>query len=311
MSHLKIKENFEKYFKVLCEKENWDYKEMINVFFTYHKTAIRVNTLYANSNEIKRSLESKSFKFRPIPWINDAFFVDKKPYAIGSTLEHSLGLIYVQDASSMLPSIILDPQPNETILDIAAAPGSKTTHIAMLMKNTGVVVANDVSVDRLNVLAMNVQRMGLKNVVINRGNGMNFDFMTKFDRILVDAPCTATGTIRVDETSPMKQWSKKAGQRLAKTQLKLLSHAWKFLKPKGILVYSTCSIDPIEDELVLHKFLQRHDATLLPIELDLPTRVNSITEYNGTKLDERIKNALRILPHTDYEGFFIAKLQKP
>ena len=128
---------------------------------------IRTNTLKTQANELKSKLENKGFKLLEIDLVPDSFIVEEEPFPISKTVEHFAGLFYVHSLSSMLPSLILEPKPNEIILDIASAPGSKTTHIAQLMKNTGIIIANDISFERLKVVAHQIDRLGILNTAIS------------------------------------------------------------------------------------------------------------------------------------------------
>ncbi|MEM1988739.1 MAG: RsmB/NOP family class I SAM-dependent RNA methyltransferase [Candidatus Woesearchaeota archaeon] len=302
-----LKENFEQYFSEVFGEEFLEIKKQ---FFSYKRKAIRANTIKIQPEKLYNLLTEKGIKLEKIPFIDCGFFLETN-VTLGNLLEHSLGYFYVQDASSMIPPLVLDPKPEELVLDVAAAPGSKTTQMAAMMNNEGLIIANDVSGDRLSILAMNLQRMGVKNVITVLSDASVEQIPFKFDKILLDAPCSATGTISIDEPSPAKMWNPKTWKRMSKIQLKLLNNVWNFLKVGGILVYSTCSIDPMEDEYVITEFLNSHnDAELIPIELNIK-RYPSIKEFHNQKFHENVDYCLRILPHFyQSEGFFVAKLRK-
>ncbi|MEM4396306.1 MAG: RsmB/NOP family class I SAM-dependent RNA methyltransferase [Candidatus Woesearchaeota archaeon] len=302
-----LKENFEQYFSEVFGEEFLEIKKQ---FFSYKRKAIRANTIKIQPEKLYNLLTEKGIKLEKIPFIDCGFFLETN-VTLGNLLEHSLGYFYVQDASSMIPPLVLDPKPGELVLDVAAAPGSKTTQMAAMMNNEGLIIANDVSGDRLSILAMNLQRMGVKNVITVLSDASVEQIPFKFDKILLDAPCSATGTISIDEPSPAKMWNPKTWKRLSKIQLKLLNNVWNFLKVGGILVYSTCSIDPMEDEYVITEFLTSHDdAELIPIELNIK-RYSPIKEFHNQKFHENVDYCLRILPHFyQSEGFFVAKLKK-
>lgn len=303
-----LKENFENYFRDVFGEEFFEIKKQ---FFSYKRRAIRVNTIKIQPERLFALLTERGIKLEKIPFIDCGFFVETN-ITLGNLLEHSLGYFYVQDASSMIPPLVLDPKPGELVLDVAAAPGSKTTQIAAMMNNEGLIIANDVSGDRLSILAMNLQRMGVKNVITMLSDASLEEFPFQFDKILLDAPCSATGTISLDEPSPAIMWNPKTWRKLSKIQLKLLNNTWKSLKVGGILVYSTCSIDPMEDEYVVTEFLNSHpDAELMPIELNNIKRYKPLKEFHNQKFHEKIDFCLRILPHYyQSEGFFVAKLRK-
>ena len=267
--------------------------------------SIRINTLKASIDSVKVSLEKKWY-LTPIPWCKEGFWIRHKEGRrdIGNTLEHCLGLIYVQEAASMIPAIVLHPNEGDIVLDIAAAPGSKTTQMAAMMNNQGLIVANDIKGDRLAALGVNLTRCGVINTIVTQMIGQAMRGLS-FDKILIDAPCSGSGTIRKSPKT-LLMWNQKSLATLAKNQLSLLNNAWPMLKNRGTLVYSTCSNDPEENEDVIEKFLATHsDARLERVNLPiisspLPNRKNS-----------SLKHTLRLWPQdNETEGFFVAKFVK-
>ena len=285
-----------------------DYDEFIKYSFSYLRRSIRVNTLKISIKELKERLKDR-WELTPIPWCKEGFWIEGKRRDIGNTLEHSLGYIYVQEAVSMIPPIVLDPKPNETNLDMCAAPGSKATQIAQYMKNKGVLIANDYKGDRIASLGINVQRMGITNTIITLMQGWWFKNM-EFDKILVDAPCSGTGTIR-KSLKTINIWNQNMVRRLAGTQKQLLQTGFNNLKPGGTLVYSTCTLEPEECEGIVSHLLDNNEtATLEKIELPLK-RSKPITEFNDQTYNKEVKNCLRLWPQdNDSEGFFVTKIKK-
>jgi NOL1/NOP2/sun family putative RNA methylase len=226
---------------------------------------------------------------------------------VGNTIEHALGYMYVQEAASMIPPVVLDPRPGDLVLDLCAAPGSKSTQLAQYMENKGVLVANDVSSDRLAALGINCQRCGVTNVVVTEMKGMK---NLLFDRILLDAPCSGTGTIR-KSLRTLQTWSVDATRRAAAAQRQLIQQAWAMLKPGGVLVYSTCSLEPEEDECMVSWLLERHDdADIAPIDLEIK-RSAPVSVWDDKALDPRVNKTLRLWPQdNDTEGFFVARIVK-
>ena len=251
------------------------------------RKSFRVNTLKTSVREIKQKL--KYLNLEQIPWCGEGFFVNKKIIGLGNLLEYSLGHIYIQEASSMIPALVLNPGENDLVLDMAASPGSKTTQLACLMNNKGLIIANDVDIKRLKSLSMNIQRCGLTNTIITLQEGRFFkDF--KFDKILLDAPCSGTGTISKSE-SPVKDFSENTIKRLAGTQRQLISTAFENLKDNGTLVYSTCSIDPEENESIINFLLEKYsNARLEKIEIKGLKTSSPILEFNGNKYSSELKN---------------------
>jgi len=272
------------------------------------RPSIRVNTLKARVEDVVESL-SERFELEPINWCEEGFFINTED--VGSTIEHQLGLIFSQEASSMIPAVVLDPKPNMLVLDMAAAPGGKTTQIAQYMKNEGCIIANDVKVDRLNILISNLQRCGVLIARVTMKDGRFFRrFKDKFDRVLLDAPCSNVGMIRKN-FKYLKMWRLKDVISLSRLQKELIMAGYQALKPGGILVYATCTLDPLENEEVINHLIMNTDAEI--INIDLPVRrTKPILKFEDKEYDKEIKKCLRIHPQdNDTEGFFIAKIMKP
>jgi len=258
------------------------------------RKSIRVNTLKTTINEIKSRLKSHNLK--QIPWCKQGFWIEGK--AIGNLLEHFLGYIYIQEAASMIPPIILNPKKTDLVLDMAASPGSKTTQLSALMKNQGLIIANDNSPSRIQALKFNTQRCGCSNVIINLMHGRKL-LSHKFDKILLDAPCSGTGAIR-KSIRTLQMYNPESLNKLSSIQKQLIDTAFLALKPKGTLVYSTCSLEPIENEEVVSYLLNKYDNAKL-----------SKTTLNIKRSPSELKNCLRIWPQdNDTEGFFVAKITK-
>ncbi|CUU01618.1 16S rRNA (cytosine1407-C5)-methyltransferase [Candidatus Kryptobacter tengchongensis] len=273
---------------------------------------IRTNTLKISSSKLKERLESKGFKLREIAFIPDSFIVVEEPFPISKTLEHFAGFFYMQSLSSMLPSLALEPEPDEFVLDIASAPGSKTTHIAQLMKNTGIIIANDISFERLKVVAHQIERLGILNTAITSIDGNRFGNLLPevFDRALVDAPCSALGIIS-KSNEVLTWWNIDEVRRLSNKQYQLLTSAIKSVKPDGVIVYSTCTLTVEENELMIDSVLKKFPLEIEEINYKTVDFDEGITFYDGLPLDERLKKAVRIYPFkSNTEGFFIARLRK-
>lgn len=300
-----IKEKFAlRYKKLLGDR----YDDFLKYSLAFNRRAIRINTLKVDAQKVIESM--KQWTLTPVPWSKDSYWISHKHNRrdIGNTIEHALGYIYVQDPASSIPPVVLDAQPGDKVLDMCAAPGSKTTQIAQGMKNRGVLVANEYVGTRIAALGINLQRMGVTNYIISHSDGNRLDKNLQFDRILVDAPCSGTGTVRKSPKT-LRIWNPLMIQRLARTQLHLLSNAYKHLKPGGVIVYSTCTLEPQEDEGVISQFLQAHpDMDVCDIELDI-NRSEPVTQFEEEEYDPRVKKALRIYPQdNDTEGFFVCKM---
>jgi tRNA (cytosine49-C5)-methyltransferase len=262
------------------------------------RKSIRVNTLKISVKELKSRLSN--FTLTQIPWCKEGFFIQGERTDLGNLLEHQLGYIYIQEASSMIPAQVLDPK-DEVVLDMAAAPGSKTTHSASLMNNSGLIIANELKYDRIKSLSSNLTRCGVSNAVITNQDAINLK--GTFDKILLDAPCSGTGTIRKSPNT-IKIWNPNMYRKLSNLQKKLILHAYSLLNKNGTLVYSTCSISPEEDEEVIEFLLEKTDAKLEKINLNLKSSP-CITQ------NKEVKKCLRIWPQdNNTDGFFIAKIRK-
>jgi tRNA (cytosine49-C5)-methyltransferase len=308
-AELQFKEKFVKRYSALTDIEL--FKEYS---FSYLRKSVRVNTLKISVKELVKRL-SADWKLEPIPWCTEGFWIEhrgegeEKRWDIGNLFEHTLGYFYVQEAASMIPPLVLDPQPGEKVLDMCAAPGSKTTQMAQMMKNTGAIVANDLTSVRLAALGINLQRCGVMNTITTQMSGTGIKEM-EFDKVLVDAPCSGTGTIR-KSLKTIEMWNPGLASHLAKTQRQLIRTGFSLLKKGGTLVYSTCTLEPEEDEGVVDSLLKEFpDAKAEEIELDIK-RSNAVVEFEGKRYSEEVRKCLRIWPQdNDTEGFFVAKIRK-
>lgn len=283
-----------------------DFEAFKKYSLSFLRRSIRVNTLKISVNDLKKRL--KNWKLTQIPWCQNGFYIEGERRDIGNLPEHSLGYIYVQESVSMVPPLALNPKPHELVLDIAASPGSKTTQLAAMMKNQGLLVANDHKYERIKPLSINLERCGVSNCIITLSKGQAFKNF-KFDKILVDAPCSATGTIR-RSLKTITMWNPNMIKRLAKVQKSLILTAYNNLKDKGTLVYSTCSLEPEENEGVVNFLLDRYTCKIEKIKLKIKSSP-PILKFQNKEYNKEIENCLRIWPQdNNTEGFFIAKIKK-
>ncbi|MBN2368262.1 RsmB/NOP family class I SAM-dependent RNA methyltransferase [Candidatus Woesearchaeota archaeon] len=307
---MSLKKAFEERYRKLLGQR---YDAYLKYSLSYLTRSIRVNTIKADIHDVKKRLEDKGWKLTQIPFCKEGFWVEHETgrLDIGNTREHALGYYYVQEAASMIPPLVLNPEPGDLILDMCASPGSKTTQIAQYMENTGLLIANDFTGMRMKPLGLNVERMGITNTILTRMYGQWFAKKNlQFDRILVDAPCSGTGTIR-KSLKTLRIWNPTMVKRLASTQKKLISVGFEILKPGGTLVYSTCSTEPEEDESVITHLLEKYsNADLQDISLKL-NRSPVILEFEGQNYSPDAKKCLRLWPQdNDTEGFFVTKVRK-
>ncbi len=271
--------------------------------------SIRTNTLKISSENLYHRLEKKGFRLEPVEWIPNAFSITKEASNLGSTHEYLFGYYYLQNVASMLPPIILDPQPGEIVIDMCAAPGSKSTQLAQLMKNEGVLVLIDKNPKRIPSLELNLRRMGVKNAIVLNMDAENINKANfRADKILLDAPCTGEGLVRQD---PSRKTSKKLQDilKLSEIQKKLLRTGLNTLKPGGKLIYSTCSIAFEENELVIDEVLRdNYDYRIKHINLQYG--LNGLVQVGEKKVLDDIKFSQRIYPHIHNTiGFYICLIE--
>ncbi|MBN2421045.1 RsmB/NOP family class I SAM-dependent RNA methyltransferase [Candidatus Woesearchaeota archaeon] len=270
--------------------------------------AIRINTLKIDVQELIDRMSKEGVKLTKIPFLDFGYHVDSPNFSVGAAPEALQGYYYVQEAAAQIPVQVLAPKKTDLVLDMSAAPGGKTTQIAQYMENQGVLVAIDSNSSRLISLRNNIERLGVTNTIIYQKDAQFiFDFGVEFDKILLDAPCS--GNFCIDEN-----WFNKRSiedvKESAKMQKKLIRAAASVLKKGGTLVYSTCSLEPEEDEFVVDWFLKEHPEMKIE-ETGLKAGEQGLTEALGTKLNPELRLCRRFWPErTKTQGFFIAKLRR-
>lgn len=271
---------------------------------------VRVNTLKAEVGRTAEELAAAGFRLAPEPWCPWVFRVEAAAGAVGATLAHAVGRLYVQSASSAVAALAVGAEPGETVLDLCAAPGSKTTLLAQAMEDRGCLVANEPSRGRLKSLVANLERMGVACAVVTAYTGQNFPQRHRFRRVLVDAPCSGEGTWRGPEARP-RTLRPGFREHLARQQGLLLRRGYEVLEPGGVLVYSTCTYAPEENEGVVGPFLEETGAGVLPLGVDVPGEPG-LPGWEGRSFPAALAAARRLYPHRfDSEGFFAVRLAKP
>ncbi|MFM9278654.1 RsmB/NOP family class I SAM-dependent RNA methyltransferase [Paenibacillus jiagnxiensis] len=245
---------------------------------------LRINPMKA-APELRETIISE-WNLKAVPWCSEGYYYEE-PHRPGKHPYHATGLYYIQEPSAMSAVELLDPRPGETVLDMAAAPGGKTTHIASKLRGQGLLVSNEIHAGRAKILAENVERMGLSNVIVTNSTpaGLSERFPACFDRIMLDAPCSGEGMFRKDPEA-VREWSPELVAMCASRQQDILRDVYKLLKPGGWLAYSTCTFNKTENEEVMEWFTSEFpDMNLVSIE--------------------------RIWPHLQRgEGHFVALLRK-
>lgn len=250
---MRLPEEFLNKMRSLLERD--EYEVFISSYNMPRYYGLRVNTLKISVEEFEKI---SPFKIERIPWTRDGFYYSESDYP-GKHPFYYAGLYYIQEPSAMLPAAVLDAKPGENILDLCAAPGGKTVQIAAEMQGKGLLVANDISAERLKALVKNIELCGVRNAIVTNEQPENLSkkFNGFFDKILVDAPCSGEGMFRKDE-SAVKSWGKYKCETCASIQKEILDYADIMLKPGGRLVYSTCTFSPEENEASIGNFLKRN-----------------------------------------------------
>ena len=247
----------------------------------------------------------------PIPWCRGAYhFEGEKARLVASPLFRE-GRVFIQNAASFIPPIVLDPQPGDRILDVCAAPGGKSAHVAALVHNEADLWLNDAL--RLDKLTEVTSILGVRSASLTAHPGQYIDKFIDgpFDRILLDAQCGGEGMIDLSHPNAMRFWSMERVTRYHHMQRSMVNAAFRLLKPGGVLVYSTCTFAPEENEEPLaHLVKHQPDAHVVPIDLPIPNRRPAVTKWEGRALPPSLVGALRIAPSAWFEGFFVCRIQK-
>lgn len=273
------------------------------------RRSIRINTLKISVEDFLTLVAPYGWQLTPVPWCAEGFWIerdDEDAVPLGSTAEHLSGLFYIQEASSMLPvaALFADGNSPDRVMDVAAAPGSKTTQIAARMGNQGAILANEFSASRVKVLHANISRCGIHNVALTHFDGRVFGaaLPEAFDAILLDAPCSGEGVVRKDPDA-LKNWSVESNLEIAATQRELIESAFHALRPGGTLVYSTCTLnrDENEDVCLWLKANYPDAVEFLPLNDLFASAQDAVTP----------EGFLHVFPQIyDCEGFFVARLRK-
>lgn len=304
---MKLPENFEKNMRKLLDEKEYD--AYIESFNKKPNTSLRINPL---KKWVDFSYEN--YNLRKVPWCENGYYFENEN--AGKNIFHDSGLYYIQDASAMSVVELLSPNPHEKVLDLCAAPGGKSTQIAEKMQNTGLLVSNEIVPSRAKILSYNIERMGITNTLVLNETpeklcGMYPEF---FDKVLVDAPCSGEGMFRKN-IDAIDEWEKSDIYSCAKRQLNILENASTCLKNGGILAFSTCTFNTIENEGIVLEFLKNHNEfSLVSPENIYKDFTEGICGENITKEDfekYKLSKCIRLFPHKlEGEGHFIAIMKK-
>lgn len=277
--------------------------QIIDGYKTKRVVSLRVNTLKSTVEKVCEELKQNKIEFETVSWNNTAFVIkNASEEELRKLVIYENGEIYLQSLSSMLPAVILEPKEAEDILDMTAAPGGKTTQIAAITNNHANITACEMNRVRADRLKYNVEKQGASSVVVLKEDSRNLSNYFAFDQILLDAPCSGSGTIRLDDERTYKNFSEKLVEKSMKSQMQLLKKALSILKPGHEMIYSTCSILKKENEEILNKVLKQMNAQIVPIHMG--------EIENIPLLPTKILGTLCVCPNEYYDGFFIAKIRK-
>ena len=268
-------------------------------------TTLRVNNIKSDIQKVMNELKENGIKFDRVQWYKDALIIkNAKEKQIQDLEIYGNGEIYLQSLSSMIPPLVLNPKPYEKVLDLTAAPGSKTTQMAAMMEDKGHILANELDTLRCERLKYNVGKQGASIIEVNNGRGETIGkkYEGYFDKVLLDAPCSGEGRFLANDAKTYRSWSERTVKELVKVQKKLLKSAFQALKLGGELVYSTCILNRDENEEILEWAISELRGLKLE-SIDLKIK-NSI---KGISKNKEIEKAIKILPSKETEGFFVAK----
>ena len=275
----------------------------ITAGYVRRAVTLRANPLKCSLIEVTAALDAASISWQPVPWYSDALILpDVREEALRGLPLYEQGHIYLQSLSSMIPPLLLNPKPGETILDMAAAPGGKTTQMAALSGNGALITACEKNAIRADRLQFNLDRQGAKRVSVMRQDARQLDDLFRFDKVLLDAPCSGSGTLVIAEDEPQRRMTPDWLRKTAATQKAMLQKALRLLSAGHEMIYSTCSILRMENEDVLKAVLPGAKAEIIPIEHEMTKHLPLLpTSLPGT---------LCVRPDAMHEGFFAAKIRK-
>jgi 16S rRNA (cytosine1407-C5)-methyltransferase len=291
------------------------FEAVLRSFSLARTTSFRVNTLKASPASLIPELTGDGVSPRPLAWCDHAFVV---PPQLRSALVHSNaaadGRVYIQGLSSILATLVLDPRPGQWNLDLAAAPGGKATHMAALMNNQGKLSVVEPIRKRMFRLAENLKRAGvtISRTYLMDGRKAGSKVPERFDRVMLDAPCSSESRIRVADAASWKFWSPRKIREQSRKQAGLIISAFRALKPGGILLYSTCSFAPEENEAIVTHLLDHAaaQAEVLPIDLPLDHWQEGLNSFAGATFHPHVRQTRRILPNAMFDGFYLARIGK-
>ncbi len=277
------------------------------------RSSLRLNPLAGRPLEdIRRDVEALT-ELQPIDWCANAYNILGDKRAVTDSRPHAVGEIYVMNASSLVPALALDPQPGHDILDVCAAPGGKSAHIAALTGNKARLNVNDSIKSRLRKLQEVIDLLSVKVTSMTEHPGQYLDKFVEasFDRILLDAQCSGEGMADLARSDALKFWTPERVEQMSRLQQRMLVASFKRLRPGGIIVYSTCTVSPEENEAPVDHLLRHYpDASVEPVALEIPETIPGLARWEGREYHPDLRFALRVVPTPYMEAFFVCRIRK-
>ena len=290
----------EEYINLIKNEYPSCYQEIIENMMKKRSNAFRINTLLSSKDQVLSSLDKLNIKYHKVDISDFSYLVDSSNQELMNLDLFKEGKIYLQSISSQIPPLALDLDKNMDILDMCAAPGGKTSEIAQIVNNSSNIMACEENKIRCEKLKYNLSHLGCKNINVMLTDARKLDSFFRFDSILLDAPCSGSGTINIENNKDLSYFSLLLVKNSAKTQKALMKKAIEILKPGSSMVYSTCSILKEENEEVVKTVLNKN-VVLEDININID---------EACLLESSLDKVLTIKPSTNYEGFFIAKIKK-
>lgn len=287
----------------------------LTAFLHERRTSIRINTLKVLTNTLLHDLQKQGLELQPLAWHNEIFSIpNEQRRKLTETSAFQQSLFYIQNPSSVVPVLLLDPKPGEEILDLAAAPGGKTINIAIQMRNKGKIAAVEAVKSRFFRLTQNLQNYGvtIAKTFLKDGSLVYRVCPERFDRVLLDAPCSSESRFNYHDPESYAYWSERKIAEMTRKQKKLLYSAFQSLKPGGVLVYSTCSFAPEENEMMIQHIYEKfpNSIAIEKVDVSFLNYQQGLTQWQNKIFWQDIKNAIRILPNDIMDAFFICKIRK-
>ncbi len=280
------------------------FQESLNTPLPQH---LRINTLKIKAQVLLKSLENRDVHLRRMLDSDDTLYMAPQGSSPGKWLEYALGYVHPQALTSCLASVFLSPEPSSYLLDLCASPGGKTSHLAQMMNNDGLIVANEVKLRRHMALSNTLARLGVLNTVVTAYPAQEFPLKERFDFVMADVPCSGEGTFRYG-SGRSRLGERMYGDRLSGVQKRIILRGFDLLRKGGQMLYSTCTYNPDENESVVAFLLENRDAEMLPIMSPLPC-LPGLSQWNKVSYDRRMQKAVRFYPHlVNSAGFFMARI---